>query len=260
MAKNEITATSNPLIKRIRALRQKKGRAESGKFIVEGIAHVSEAVEAGWEVEVILHAPGLLSSQYAQDLLIRAERLDIDLQPVSPSVIESLADKENPSGILAVVRKKEYLLADVEGLSRAVALVSPQDPGNLGAILRTLDAVKADALFILDGGVDLFHPTVVRASMGALIWKPVVQANFDQFTEWARNKKIQLIATSAKGEVEYQALIPTTPWVLVLGSEQKGLSAEQSAACEVTVSMPMRGRVSSLNLAVAAGILLYQYK
>jgi RNA methyltransferase, TrmH family len=140
-----------------------------------------------------------------------------------------------------------------------VALVSPQDPGNVGTILRTMDAVDADALFLLDGGVELYHPTVVRASMGTLFWKPVVQTSFNKFIEWARGNDMQLIATSAKADMDYRSLNPKTPWVLVLGNEQKGLSPEQSAACDVTVSLPMQGRVSSLNLSVAAGVLLYQW-
>jgi TrmH family RNA methyltransferase len=122
-----------------------------------------------------------------------------------------------------------------------------------------MDAVGADALFLLEGGVELYHPTVVRSSMGALFWKPVVQASFDQFIQWARAGNYQLIGTSARGDVEYQTLIPQTPWALVLGNEQKGLSAEQTKACDVTVSLPMRGRASSLNLSVAAGVLLYQF-
>jgi TrmH family RNA methyltransferase len=119
--------------------------------------------------------------------------------------------------------------------------------------------VDADALFLLDGGVELFHPTVVRASMGTIFWKPVVQTSFAEFRSWAREKNIQLIGSSSKADVDYHTLIPQEPWILILGSEQKGLSPEQTAACDVTVSLPMRGRASSLNLAVAAGILLYQY-
>jgi TrmH family RNA methyltransferase len=144
-------------------------------------------------------------------------------------------------------------------VTRAVALVSPQDPGNVGTILRSMDAVGTDTLFLLDGGVELYHPTVVRASMGTLFWKPIIQTTFESFREWARAGNLQLIGTSAKASDDYQSLAPQTPWVLVLGNEQKGLSPEQSAACDVTISLPMRGRVSSLNLAVAAGVLLYQF-
>lgn len=257
MHKPLITSLSNPLIKQARALRQKKARVESGLFLVEGIHHVGEVVEAGWDVETILYASGLLTSPFAHDLI---SRLNFQPQPVTAQVMESLADKENPQGILAIVRQKKTQLKDLKPIRRAVALVASQDPGNVGTVLRSMDAVGADALFMLDGGVELYHPTVIRASMGTLFWKPVIQTSFDEFIKWARQEKHQLIGTSAKADSDYRALIPQEPWSLVLGNEQKGLSPEQTAACDVTVSLPMHGRVSSLNLAVAAGVLLYQFK
>jgi TrmH family RNA methyltransferase len=254
MEKPMITSLSNPLIKQARALRQKKARLESGLFLVEGIHHVGEAIEAGWDVESVLYASGVLTSAFAHDLITR---LSFTPQLVTAQVMESLADKDNPQGILAMVRQKKTQLKDLKPVKRAVALVSPQDPGNVGTILRTLDAVGADAMFMLDGGVELYHPTVVRSSMGTLFWKPVVHTSFNDFVQWARNGNYQLIATSAHGDVDYQTFAPQTPWVLVLGNEQKGLSLEQTKACDVTVSLPMKGRVSSLNLSVAAGVLLY---
>ncbi len=252
-----ITSTSNALIKQARALRQKKGRSESNMFLVEGIHQVGEVIEAGWEVETIFYAPDLLTSAFANDLLARASQLK--LQPVSAQVMEALADKENPQGILALVRARDTSLKDIKSIQRAVALVSPQDPGNVGTILRTMDAVKANVLFLLDGGVELHHPTLVRASMGTLFWIPVVQTSFEDFVVWSKHHQAQLIGTSAKASAEYLSFVPQIPWILVLGNEQKGLSPEQSNACDITVSLPMQGRVSSLNLSVAAGVLLYQF-
>lgn len=251
-----ITSLSNPLVKQARALHQKKARNETGLFLVEGIHHVGEAFEAGWDIESVLYASGLLTSPFAHDLI---SRLSFQPQPVTPQVMESMADKENPQGIIAIVRQRKAKLSELKPIMRAVALVSPQDPGNVGTILRTLDAVGADALFMLDGGVEQYHPSVVRASMGTIFWKPIVQASFNEFLGWARDGKYQLIGTSAKADVDYRSLTPQTPWILVLGNEQKGLSQEQVSACDVTVSLPMQGRVSSLNLAVAAGVLLYQF-
>lgn len=255
MRKSLIISPSNPLIKQARALHQKKARSESGLFLVEGIHHVGEVVEAGWDVKEILYASGLLTSPFAHDLITR---LSFQPQPVTAQVMESLADKENPQGILAVVHQKKTQLKDLKPIKRAVALVASQDPGNVGTILRTMDAVGADALFLLEGGVELYHPTVIRASMGTLFWKPIVQTSFDEFVAWTRDGNVQLIGTSAKASVDYQTLVPQIPWILILGNEQKGLTEEQIAACDLTVSVPMQGRVSSLNLAVAAGVLLYQ--
>ena len=253
-----IVSLSNPLVKQARALHQKKARLESGTFLVEGIHHVGQAVEAGWDVESILYAPELLTSTFGRELIGSQESR---AQAVSAQVMESLAEKDNPQGILAIVRQKQNGLEDgfpVQNIQCA-ALVSPQDPGNVGTTLRTLDAVGADALFLLDGGVELYHPTVVRSSMGTIFWKPVIQTSFESFITWARRSGYQLIGTSAHGDVEYQTFVPQVPWILVLGNEQKGLSPSQTEACDVAVSLPMRGKVSSLNLAVAAGVLLYHY-
>jgi TrmH family RNA methyltransferase len=120
-----------------------------------------------------------------------------------------------------------------------------------------MDAVGVEVLFLLDGGVELYHPTVIRSSMGTIFRKPIIQTSFDEFVQWSRDGNYQLIGSSARGDVDAQNLVPQTPWVLLLGNEQKGLSPEQLKACDVTLSLPMQGRVSSLNLAVAAGVLLY---
>ena len=256
-----ITSLSNPLVKKIRSLKSRKARAENGLFLVEGLHHVGSALESGWDVDELFYAPELLTGDFAESLLDDARRIGLTPQPISTKVMDSLTEKDNPQGILAAVKQRDAGFTDLQEFQSGVALISPQDPGNVGTILRTLDAVGADALFLLDGGVDLYHPTCVRASMGTLFWKPVVRASFDDFERWAKEKGIQLIGTSARGQLDYWETKPEeSPWMLVLGSEQKGLSAEQLAACDVSVSLPMRGRVSSLNLSVAAGILLYALK
>ncbi len=259
-----LTSLSNPLVKQARSLRQRKTRVASGLFLVEGLHHVGSAIEAGWEIETLIYAPDLLTGDFAHSLIENAQRIGLAVQPVSAKVMNSLAEKEHPQGILALVKQRTVRFSDLGDIRSGVALVSPQDPGNVGTILRTIDAVGADALFLLDslterrGSVDLYHPTLVRASMGTLFWKPVVQAGFDEFVDWAKEKGYQLVGTSAHAQMDYRGIsLGNSPWVLVLGSEQKGLSDEQIAVCDVTVSMPMQGRVSSLNLSVAAGVLLY---
>jgi RNA methyltransferase, TrmH family len=258
-----ITSPANPIIKQARALRQKKARDESGLFLVEGILHVGEAAEAGWEFESLLYAPERLKSEFGRQLVQKLTDSGIRCQPVSESAFESFAEKENPQGIAALVRKKTRSLDEFapQAFRFEVALVSPQDPGNIGTILRTLDAVDADGLFLLSGGADPYHPSAVRASMGTLFWKPFAQASFDEFIHWARQGGYRLIGTSVRGNVNYRAVkLDERPTILLLGSEQKGLSLEQIAACDELVSLPMRGRATSLNLAVAAGILLYALK
>lgn len=256
-----LSSLSNPLIKQARSLRQKKARSETGLFLVEGIHHVGEVAEAGWDIQSVLYSPDLLTSDFAHGLINSLEKRYIRTQPVSASVMDTLTEKDNPTGILALVSQRKKGLADfmTTEVSSALALVSPQDPGNVGSILRTMDAVGLDVLFLLDGGVDVYHPSVVRASMGTIFWKPIIHATFIDFIAWAHHAGLQLVGSSAHATTDYREARVSRPWVLVLGSEQKGLSTSQLSACDLTVSLPMCGRASSLNLSVAAGILLYEW-
>jgi TrmH family RNA methyltransferase len=255
-----ITSRSNPVIKSARMLKEGKERKRTGKFLVEGILPIGEALAAGWLFDSILYAPGLLESDFARNLISSQSVKGIRCFPVSADVLESLAEKENPQGIVAIVNQNTTSLETLSPgtIKIAVALISPQDPGNVGTILRTLDAIGGDAMFLLDGGVELFHPSVVRASMGAIFWKPVVKDTFVDFITWVRQHHYRLIGTSAHAETDYRKVkLDDGKFILVLGNEQKGLSKEQMAACDVAVKIPMRGKASSLNLAVAASVLLY---
>lgn len=256
-----ITSPSNPLIKQARALRQKKARDESGLFLVEGILHVGEAAKSSWEIESLLYCPERLRSDFGRNLVERLAAKHIRCVQVSESALESFAEKENPQGIAALTRQKRPGLDDFPPFKLAVALVSPQDPGNIGSILRSIDAVGADGLLLLDGGADPYQPACVRASMGTLFWKPFVSASFTEFAAWAKRGEFRVIGTSARATTNlHEIKLGEKPVILLLGSEQKGLSQEQLAVCDDLLSLPMRGRASSLNLAVAAGIFLYGLK
>ncbi|MFH2102054.1 MAG: RNA methyltransferase [Chloroflexota bacterium] len=255
-----ISSRSNPLVRQVRQLRTRKGRSEAGLFLAEGIHHVGEAVEAGWTIEALLYAPDLLKGDFANRLVDGQTRQGVRVAALTGELFSSLADKDNPQGLLAILRPRTWTLNHLTGekIHFGVAIVGAQDPGNVGAILRTVDAVGADALFLLDGGVDPYHPSVVRASMGTIFWKPVLQIPFTEFHVWSHDQGFQLAGTSAHATMDYRAYQRGgAALILVLGSEQKGLSPEQAAACDIVISLPMRGRASSLNLAVAAGILLY---
>ncbi|GAB4488655.1 MAG: RNA methyltransferase [Anaerolineales bacterium] len=256
-----ITSPSNPLIKQARALRQKKARQESGLFLVEGILHVGQAAEAGWDIESLLYCPARLRSDFGRELVERLLAKNIRSAQVSESAFESFAEKENPQGIAALVHQKHLPLDDFPSFSLTVALVSPQDPGNIGSILRTIDAVGADGLLLLEGGADPYQPACVRASMGTLFWKPLVQTGFNEFVRWSKKGGFQVVGTSAHAPACLADIkLDERPTILLLGSEQKGLTSEQMAVCDSLLSLPMRGRASSLNLAVAAGIFLYGLK
>ncbi len=250
-----IKSRSNPLIKLARSLRERKTRNETGLFLVEGILPVGELVAAGWTVDAILYAPETLKSPFAHGLISdfagRKEQVSVE-------VMDYLAAKENAAGILAIARARRFALPEVEGVRRGTAIVAPQDAGNVGTLLRTMDAVGCDALILLDGGVDPYHPAAIRAAMGSTFWMAIIQTRYAVFVEWAKRHKIQLVGTSAHAKQDYLAWKPAEPWILLLGNEQKGLSAAQLHDCDVSLSLPMKGRISSLNVAVAAGVLLYR--
>ena len=255
-----ITSKANPKIKQIRALRQHKARQAAGLILVEGIRPVGEAIAAKAQVNCLVYAPGLLTSEYALNLIAAQVAQGIPTYPTTPEVFASLAEKENPQGILAVVIQPRASLDQLNpaNFDWGVAVVAPQDPGNVGAILRTIDAVGASGLILIDHSVDPFHPTAVRASMGALFGTPIVQASFEEFALWVATHAYQVYGTSAHASQDYRTIsVYERPCILLLGSEREGLSPEQIKICQHRIRLPMVGRTTSLNLAVAAGILLY---
>lgn len=254
-----ITSRQNSKVKLARSLREHKARTAEGLFLVEGVFHIGAALEAAAPIKFALYSPTLLRGDFAKKLIGQLTANNIEVDEVSPEILEDLTDKENPQGILAVARQKFIRLASftLSPSSFAVALVAPQDPGNLGSILRTVDAVGAGGLLLLEDGVDAYHPSAVRAALGTHFWKPIVQATFSDFVAWTEKQGLHIYGSSAHAELDYRKAEYKLPWVLLLGSEREGLTSEQQAACEQVVSLPMRGRVTSLNLSVAAGILMY---
>ncbi len=255
-----ISSRNNPNVKLARALRQKKARKESGLFVVEGIRPVGEAVEAGAEIETIFYAPESLHSEYAEELIRTQTDRGGNCLAVTTDVFNTISDKENPQGILALVKQSQRKLEDLNAdqFPWLVGLVAPQDPGNLGTILRTIDAVGAGGLILIDSTLDAYHPSAVRASMGSLFWYPVVNAAFREFVDWSRAQGYTLYGTSAHAEMNYrQVEAYASPRILLMGSERQGLTDEQQVACDVLISLPMLGRATSLNLAIATGVMLY---
>jgi TrmH family RNA methyltransferase len=248
------------ILKQIRQLQQRKHRRATGLFYVEGIAPVMQAVAAGIPLIGICHCPELLRSPSAQQMLLTQAQRGVPCYPISRADFESVASKENPQGIIAVGQQITPSLSDLAPASHPwlLALQSPQDPGNVGTVLRTIDAVGACGLLLLDGGVDVYHPNALRASLGAAFWLPSVSCSTAEFWNWAGQNRYDVIGTSTQALLHYQEWQPPSqPHVLLLGSEQKGLSEVDLAQCHARIRLPMLGKVSSLNLGVAAGILLY---
>ena len=255
-----ITSTQNSKIKAARALRRRKIRQETGQYLVEGIRHVGAAVEANAPLDHLFYAPDTLKSAFALELIEACTAQHIPCYPTSSQVFESLADREGPQGILAVARQQWSPLEHVIPSKNfwGVAIQNPQDPGNVGTILRTMEAIGAKGLFLIDGGVDPYHPTAVRASMGALFHIAITRAPSESFLNWAGDHQVSLFGSSAKGAVDYLNFTAFDwPAILLVGSERAGLTPEIQQACKATLRLPMSGNVTSLNQAVSTGVLLY---
>jgi len=258
---------NNPKIKQIRQLlAHRKERESTGLFAVEGIHHVGEAIESHARVEYLCYAPDLLDSEFARQLIHDQEIKRTPCLAVDADTFTGLSGKENPQGLIAVVNQTALKLDELspKTLAWGVALVAPQDPGNIGTILRTIDAVGASGLLLLDDPAndqycaDPYHPSSVRASMGAIFWCPIVKAKFPDFVQWAKGHRYKIYGTSAHASLDYrQVKNVRQPLIVLMGSEREGLTPSQTAVCDVMLTMPMRGRVSSLNLATATGVMLY---
>ena len=255
-----ITSTANTSIKQIRKLREKKERVHTGLYFIEGLRIVIEALQQGAEIECLVVAPDLLTSEFGWQKVEEENRRGIQVLQVNQVVFNSLASKENPQGIAAVVHQRWQELGSLSqaGQDLWVALASVADPGNLGTILRTNDAVGGKGVILLDNSTDPYDLTTIRASMGAIFTQSLVKTTFEQFLQWKRAHDYPLIGTSDRASTDYCRASYPLPMILLMGSERMGLSEEHMRDCDQVVSIPMVGRSDSLNLAVAAGVMLYE--
>ena len=258
---DRITSHANDLARRARSLAQRGARDEQGVFLVEGIRAVWQALDHHADIEVMLTAPELLTSDAARAAVERVEFSGIRLVQCSARVFERFTDREHPSGLAAIVRATATPLAGlkVTGDSLFVGLYEIGNPGNLGTILRTLDAVGGAGLITIGDSTDPYHPTAVKAGMGTIFTVPIVRlAEADQALNWARSQGVTVIGTSERADHAHWDIPPPLPSMILLGSEGRGLPPELLRACDKQVRIPMEGTAGSLNLAVAAGIMLYE--
>jgi len=256
-----ITSLTNPAIVAARKLLLPKERKSTGAFLAEGLRVVAQALDSGALIQQLIYAPELLVSEFGQSLVKRAEVLGITTLEVSQSVFASLARKDTPQGIAAVIGQRWLPLSGNAPAENElwVALQAVQNPGNLGTILRTCDAVGAKGLLLLDDCTDPYDAAAVKASMGSIFTVPLIKARLANFQAWAADHPgVAIYGTSDKGAEDYTQARYSLPALLLMGSERQGLPAEYLALCRQTVRIPMEGSCDSLNLSVAAGIILYE--
>jgi TrmH family RNA methyltransferase len=255
----QITAFSNPLVKDVRALREKKGRRRQGTFIAEGLRILTEAREAGYLPEVLFYWEGS-EHPLLETLIAETEAAGGDVVETNADILHKLSGKDNPQTVLGVYRAFDLALERIDRASAPLWIVaqSLRDPGNLGTILRTSDAVGAGGVILVDDCVDPFSTEAVRATMGALFTQRIAAAPWDEFLPWLRGGESQLIGTSLKAELDYQEPRYQAPAFVLVGNEAQGLPEDFEAACDLLVKMPMLGKADSLNAAVATAVMAYE--
>jgi TrmH family RNA methyltransferase len=254
-----ITSTSNSRIKDIKRLKERKFQKTSPWFYMEGFRILSEAFDHGSILQTVIWSADLLKNEYGLELLEKCRNQGIELLEVSEPVFRSISLKENPQGMAALGKKEHFTLADLapeKGL--LIALNEIADPGNLGTIIRTADAVAAQGILLLGDCVSPYDTGAVRGSMGALFSLKIVQTSFPELNRWKQSQLLPMIGTSDKAATDYATIAYPAPMILLMGSERNGLSEYQISACDQVVRIPMLRSSDSLNLAVATGIMAYQ--
>ncbi|MFN2587139.1 MAG: TrmH family RNA methyltransferase [Actinomycetota bacterium] len=255
-----ISSPANPLLRRIRKLRQRKHRDAEGALFVEGIAVVWQALESDARVEIVVTAPDLLTSAGARDLVAGLPARGVRVAALTADAFAAVAEREHPAGLGAVVQTPRRGLRDltVDASSLVVGLHEVGNPGNLGTIVRTADAAGAAGVVVAGESADAWHPAAVKASMGTVFSTPVVTASLDELLAWARDGGLPVVATSARGKAAHWDAAFPERCVLLFGSEATGLAEAVLHDADLTVRIPQAGAASSLNLAVAAGVLIYE--
>ncbi len=248
----------------IRDLRLRRGRERRGLALAEGVRLIEEALATGITFRGAAIAPALEGTTRGKALKAALERAGVPLEPVDDRQLAELADTEHPQGIVAAIEPRHWTLADISTGAGSVVVVldGVQDPGNVGTILRTTLALGGAGLVSLKGTAELHNPKVVRGSMGALFRLPSISVAEDEFVTWATDRGLDLWVAEAAGKP-----VPTRPpaavrppMALIFGSEGAGVSATLAARATHRVGIPLAPGAESLNVAVAAGILLYEVR
>jgi RNA methyltransferase, TrmH family len=258
-----VTSLQNERVKLVRSLDMKKTRRETGLFVAEGASVLATARDAGWVPEILLFLADSAPSGMARQLLGWAEQAGAECLEVSPAVLAKVAAKDNPQTMLAVFAQRwadAPAAPQVAGDALWLALETVRDPGNLGTIIRTADAVGAGGIVLIGSTVDPYSREAVRASMGSIFNVPLVRMAGEEFPALAKGWRGDIVGTHLSASEDFRAQPYRSPALLVMGSEGPGLSPALAAACTRLVKIPMAGRLDSLNLAVATALMLYEIR
>ncbi len=258
-APERITSAANPLIKQMKGLHAKKVRSESGLFLGEGLRLALEAAELGQMPEILLFTAEALERPATRGLVQQVSQAGAKCIETTPTLLAAISKRDNPQTVVAAYRQALTPLTDMQGTALIIALQGVRDPGNLGTIIRTADAIGAGGVVLLDQVCDPFAVETVRASMGSLFAVRLAREGFEAFNAWRTKLGLQMIGLSLQGKIGPEAYDAAHPTVLLMGNEQSGLPPAHEAACDALVKLPMKGRADSLNLAVATAVIAYDH-
>ncbi len=248
------------MLKELAALKVKKFRRRAGRFLVEGTVMVSEALESGWTVEMIVVNEDCRDSAETKAVLAQVNPESTKVFFAHPPAIKRLSDTVSPAAMIGVLPLRTYGLNDFEreGALRLVVLDGVRDPGNAGAIIRSADAFGLDGVIMTRGGVEWTNPKVLRSTVASCFHLPIVtEVGEDELTQWLSTQGARLLSAVARDGDDAASLDPGERWAVIFGNETAGPSESLMGACEARVTVATPGRAESLNVAVSAGVLLY---
>ncbi|MTI00066.1 RNA methyltransferase [Roseibium sp. RKSG952] len=262
-AVKQITSHSNPIVKEIKGLvSQRKHRIQSGLFVAEGLKLATDALDAGWGVRYLALGPEAREHPLAQTAAAKAKARGALILEVNTAVLAAMTRKDNPQMVVGVYDQQTVEPDQIDPSKSTVwvALDRVRDPGNLGTIMRTVDAVGGSGVILVGDCTDPFAVEAVRATMGSLFHVPIAKMSKARFLELAGNWPGSVVGTHLKGSVDYRTVDYGEPALLVMGNEQQGLEDDMAGACKTLIRIPQAGQADSLNLAVATGISLYEIR
>lgn len=255
----EITSAQNPYIKSLVQLQEKaKARRQSGTFLIEGQRELQLARKGGYAIETVLFVDNIVTEQQARQLAGR----DAELIAISPEVYQKLAYRDTTEGIVAVAKSKNLSLANLELGENPLILVAeaPEKPGNIGAMLRTADAARLDAVIIADPKSDMYNPNIVRSGVGCLFTNNIATGSSEEVIAFLKDRNINIYCATLQDSTYYHTQDYTAGTALVVGTEATGLSQQWRDAATRNIIIPMQGEIDSMNVSVAAAILIFEAK
>ncbi|MBZ9700022.1 MULTISPECIES: TrmH family RNA methyltransferase [unclassified Mesorhizobium] len=259
----EVTSLANPLVKDIKALALKKFRDQQNAFMAEGLKLVIDALDLGWQIRTLVFAKAGRGNAAVEKVAARTVAAGGTVLEVSEKVLVAITRRDNPQMVIGVFSQKFLALKDIRADNGDVwvALDRVRDPGNLGTVIRTVDAVGAKGVILVGDTTDPFSVETVRATMGSIFAVPVAKATTDAFLAWRGGFSGLVAGTHLKGAVDYRSVdFSRGPVLLMMGNEQQGLPESLAASCDRLLRIPQAGRADSLNLAVATGVMLFEIR